>query len=249
MGRLDGRVVLISGAARGQGAATARRFVTEGARVVMGDILDDDGKQLADDLGESATYVHLDVRDADGWAAAVECGQGAYGRVDGLVNNAGVLGQGTVEGMPKQEFMHVVEVNQLGVFLGMQAAIPAMRAAGRGTIVNISSVDGLIGIPMLSAYCASKFAVVGMTRVAAMEVGVEHIRVNAVCPGVVRTDMISGLPKRVAAALEEQIPLRRFGQPEEIVALTLFLTSDESSYCTGGSFVADGGWTAGELTP
>jgi 3alpha(or 20beta)-hydroxysteroid dehydrogenase len=249
MGQLAGRVIIISGAARGQGAAAARRFAAEGARVIIGDIRDDEGKQVAGELADRGTYIHLDVRDPAGWAAAVQHGQAAYGRVDGLVNNAGVLAMGTVEQMPEQEFMQVVAVNQLGVFLGMQAVIPALRAAGGGTIVNIASVDGLIGVPMLSAYCASKFAVVGLTRVAAIELGPDRIRVNAICPGVVRTDMVSGLPQRVEDALLDQTPLRRFGEPGEIAALALFLTGHESSYCTGGSFVADGGWTAGEITP
>jgi 3alpha(or 20beta)-hydroxysteroid dehydrogenase len=249
MGALAGRVILISGAARGQGAAAARRFAAEGARVIIGDILDDEGKQLAGELGDEASYVHLDVRESADWAAAVRHGQVAYGRLDGLVNNAGVLGQGPVDRMSEQEFMRVVAVNQLGVFLGTQAVIPALRAARGGTIVNVASVDGLIGVPMLSAYCASKFAVVGMTRVAAIELGPDNIRVNAICPGVVATAMISGLPQRVEDALLDQIPLRRFGEPAEIAALALFLTSPESSYCTGGSFVADGGWTAGEIIP
>ncbi|SEB30831.1 3alpha(or 20beta)-hydroxysteroid dehydrogenase [Streptomyces misionensis] len=249
MGKLDGRVALISGGARGQGAAMARVFTAEGARVVIGDVLDDQGRKVAAELGDAARYVHLDVRDADQWAAAVAAAREAFGRLDALVNNAGVVEIGTVDEMPADAFMRVVEVNQLGVFLGTQAAVPALREAGGGTVVNISSVDGLIGLKYLSAYCASKFAVVGMTRVAAMELGPDGIRVNAVCPGVIRTDMTKDLHEMQVKWLHRTLPLRRFGEADETASVALFLTSDDSSYVTGTEVVVDGGWIAGHLTP
>ncbi|WP_399930750.1 SDR family NAD(P)-dependent oxidoreductase [Streptomyces kanamyceticus] len=249
MGKLDGRVALITGAARGQGAAAARAFVTEGARVVLTDLLDEEGERLADELGDAAAYVHLDVRDADQWADAVARTRATFGRLDALLNNAGVVDIGTVAEMPAADFMKVVEVNQLGVFLGMQAVVPALREAGGGTIVNVSSIDGLIGLKYLSAYCASKFAVVGMTKVAAMELGPDGIRVNAICPGVIRTEMTKDLHEMQDKWLHRTLPLRRFGEADETASVALFLTADDSSYVTGTEVVVDGGWTAGHLTP
>ncbi|GGZ81464.1 glucose 1-dehydrogenase [Streptomyces echinoruber] len=249
MGKLDGRVALITGGARGQGAAAARAFVAEGARVVLGDILDDTGKRLADELGDAATYVHLDVRRPEDWTAAVAAARTTYGKLDALVNNAGVVDVGSVEEMTPEAFMEVVEVNQLGVFLGMRAVVPALREAGGGSIVNISSVDGLMGLKYLSAYCASKFAVVGMTKVAAMELGPDGIRVNAVCPGVIRTEMTKDLHEMQVKWLHRTLPLRRFGRADETASVVLFLTCDDSSYVTGTEVVVDGGWIAGHLTP
>lgn len=249
MGKLDGRVVLITGGARGQGAAAARAFVAEGARVVLSDILDGEGRRLADELGDAAHYVHLDVGDADGWAAAVAEARTTFGRLDGLLNNAGVVDIGTVEEMSAADFMKVVEVNQLGVFLGMQAVVPALREAGGGTIVNVSSIEGLIGLKYQSAYCASKFAVVGMTKVAAMELGPDGIRVNAVCPGVIRTEMTKDLHEMQDKWLHRTLPLRRLGNADETASVSLFLTADDSSYVTGTEVVVDGGWLAGHLTP
>ncbi len=245
MGVLEDRVVLVSGAARGQGEAMARRFVAEGAQVVLGDIRDDEGKAVADELGEQATYVHLDVRLEEHWADAVRVAQQRYGKLDGLVNNAGILHTATLEQTTAADFMEVVEVNQLGVFLGMKVAIPALRAAGRGTIVNVSSIDGRTGMRSVGAYCASKYAVVGLTKVAAMELGGAGIRVNAMCPGVIQTPMLPDYPPPLVEYIKEKIPLHRFGTAAESAALALFLTSEESSYCTGGEFVFDGGWTAG----
>lgn len=249
MGKLDGRVVLISGAAQGQGAEHARLLLAEGAAVVLGDLRDDEGKQLADELGERARYVHLDVREPDDWAAAVRVAVDAFGKLDGLVNNAGVLSIGYAAELPVDQFRHTVDVNQLGTFLGMQAVVPAFRAAGGGTIVNISSTAGLLGDRGLIAYAASKFAVNGMTRVAAMELGVDNIRVNSVCPGVIQSDMTAGFRADIMASLAAQLPLRRFGAPHEVSNLVVFLTSDESSYITGAELVVDGGRLAGILPP
>lgn len=194
LGRLDGKVALISGAARGQGEAEARAFVREGARVVLGDVLDDLGLRVADELGRAATYVHLDVTRPDHWAAAVHTATSAFDQLDVLVNNAGILRVGTIEQMPLEEYLQVVRVNQVGCFLGMQAAIPALRAAGGGSIVNTSSTSGLSGMAGTGPYAASKFAVRGMTKTASIELGPDNIRVNSVHPGGIDTPMTAAPP-------------------------------------------------------
>jgi 3alpha(or 20beta)-hydroxysteroid dehydrogenase len=247
------RVILITGAAGGLGAAQARRLVADGARVVLADIAEAEVKVLAEELdtdgGTRAVAVALDVRDPDQWAAAVERAQAEFGRLDGLVNNAGVLGIGTVADMPVEEFRSVVEVNQTGVFLGIQAVVPALRAAGGGTIVNISSIDGMIGFKYLSAYCASKAAVLAISKTAAMELGPDGIRVNSVCPGVIETPMTDGLDANVSKWLHRTLPLRRLGTPPEVAAVVAFLSSPDSSYVTGAEIVTDGGLLAGFLIP
>ena len=244
-GRLDGKVALISGGARGQGAASARAFAREGAKVVVGDILDDDGKLLAVEIGDAAHYVHLDVTREDDWAGAVEEAQRMFGRLDVLLNNAGILKFAKLTEMTPEEYMTVVNVNQTGVFLGMRAVTPAMRTAGGGSIINVSSVEGLRGSPGLIAYVASKFAVRGMTKAAAVELGRDGIRVNSIHPGIVDTPMTRGvgLEGMDIDALFSSIPLRRAGVPEDIVAMAVFLASDDAAYCTGAEFVVDGGAT------
>jgi 3alpha(or 20beta)-hydroxysteroid dehydrogenase len=251
MGRLDGKVALISGAARGQGEAEARLFVAEGARVVLGDVLDDLGKHVAADLGDDAVYCHLDVTDPADWGAAVGAALSTFGRLDVLINNAGILRLGLIEDMPLDEFLAVVQVNQVGCWLGMKAAAPALKAAGGGAIVNTSSTSGLIGMPGLSAYTASKFAVRGMTKCAAMELGHFNIRVNSVHPGGIDTEMTRG-PEFAhidsATAYAGQ-PIPRIGHADEVARVMLFLASDDASYCTGGEYVVDGGFTAGPQLP
>jgi 3alpha(or 20beta)-hydroxysteroid dehydrogenase len=246
-GRLEGKSALVTGAARGQGAATARRFVAEGARVVIADVRDEEGKALADELGGeyggAARYLHLDVTSEDDWAAALPAGE----TLDVLVNNAGVLYFGLLADTSLADYQRVIGVNQVGTFLGMRAAVPAMRAAGGGSIVNVSSVEGLAAAPLLTAYTASKFAIRGMTKVAAVELGQYGIRVNSVHPGMIDTDMIKDAVGGVELDLSRitrRVPLRRTGRPQEIADLVVFLASDESSYCTGAEFVADGGATA-----
>jgi len=245
-GRLDGKVALISGGARGQGAAAARAFTREGAKVVIGDILDEDGKQLAEEIGEDALYFRLDVTREDDWAGAVEEGERLFGRIDVLLNNAGILKFAKLADMTLEEYMQVVNVNQTGVFLGMRAVVAAMKKAGGGSIINVSSVEGLRGSPGLVAYVASKFAVRGMTKAAAVELGRDGIRVNSIHPGIVDTPMTRGvgLAGMDLDALFSSIPLRRAGVPEDIVAMAIFLASDDSAYCTGAEFVVDGGATA-----
>ncbi|SHM61408.1 glucose 1-dehydrogenase [Cryptosporangium aurantiacum] len=244
--RLDGKIALITGAARGQGAAAARRFVAEGAQVLLTDVLDEDGAKLAAELGESAAYTSLDVAEEDAWAAAADLVKERYGRLDVLVNNAGLLHFSALADTSLAEYERVIRINQFGTFLGMRTAIPLMRPGG-GSIVNVSSVEGLGGMPLLVAYSASKFAIRGMTKVAAMELGREGIRVNSVHPGAVDTPMVSnalgGVPIEMAP-IGKKVALGRVGNPDEIANMVLFLASDESSYCTGGEFVVDGGATS-----
>ncbi|MEB3370626.1 glucose 1-dehydrogenase [Saccharopolyspora mangrovi] len=246
MGRLAGKVALVTGAARGQGAAIARGFVAEGASVVIGDILDAPGKELADELGESASYVHLDVSDEHDWTAAVDRATERFGRLDVLVNNAGVLMFSALEDTSLADYERIVRVNQFGTFLGMRAATPALTSAGGGSIVNFSSVEGIGGMPQLVAYTASKFAIRGMTKAAATELGPRNIRVNSVHPGMFDTGMTRQFTGEGTdlTPIGEMVPLGRIGQPEDIVGLVVFLASEESTYCTGAEFVADGGATA-----
>ncbi|MCX4771849.1 glucose 1-dehydrogenase [Streptomyces sp. NBC_01260] len=257
MGKLDGRTVLISGAARGQGEQEARLFAAEGARVVIADVLDEQGEALAKELGEeTALFVHLDVSQEADWQAAVAAAKGAFGRIDGLVNNAGILRFNELVTTPLEEFQQVVQVNQVGAFLGIKTVAPEIEAAGGGTIVNTASYTGLTGMAFVGAYAATKHAVLGLTKVAAVELAAKGIRVNAVCPGAVDTAMTnpaaldpSADPEESKAAVDQLyrklVPLGRIGRPEEVAALALFLTSDDSSYITGQPFVIDGGWLAG----
>ncbi|MHA4776918.1 SDR family NAD(P)-dependent oxidoreductase [Streptomyces sp. MSC1_001] len=249
MGKLDGRVVLVTGAARGQGEQEARLFAAEGARVVLADVRDDAGEALAGELGEKrAVYVHLDVtREAD-WTAAVGAAKERFGKIDGLVNNAGVLRFNELLATPLEEFQAVVSVNQTGCFLGIRTVAPEIAAAGGGTIVNTASYTGLTGMAGVGAYAASKHAVLGLTRVAALELAARGIRVNAVCPGAIDTPMSNpgGVdPAATAELYRKLVPLGRIGRPEEVAALALFLTGEDSAYITGQPFVIDGGWLAG----
>ncbi|CAL9475436.1 SDR family NAD(P)-dependent oxidoreductase [Streptomyces sp. enrichment culture] len=252
MGKLDGRVVIVTGAARGQGEQEARLFREEGAEVVVTDVLDEQGEALAKEIG--ARYLHLDVGSESGWREAVAAVEGAYGRVDGLVNNAGVLRFNALVDTPLEEFMEVVRVNQVGCFLGVKTVGP--RLSEGGTIVNTASYTGLTGMAAVGAYAATKHAVLGLTRVAALELARRRIRVNAICPGAVDTPMSNPSrldpdadPEETARALDELyrrlVPLGRVGRPEEVARLALFLTSEDSSYITGQPFVIDGGWLAG----
>ncbi|MFE3327823.1 SDR family NAD(P)-dependent oxidoreductase [Streptomyces sp. NPDC059176] len=249
VGKLDGRVVLITGAARGQGEQEARLFAAEGARVVLADVLDDRGEALAKELGEGAAlYVHLDVGSEEGWAAAVAAAGDAFGRIDGLVNNAGILRFNELVSTPLEEFQQIIQVNQVGAFLGIKTVAPEIAAAGGGTIVNTASYTGLTGMPYVGAYAATKHAVLGLTRVAAMELAARKIRVNAVCPGAVDTPMSNpegADPGALDELYRKLVPLGRVGQPEEVARLALFLSCDDSSYVTGQPFVIDGGWLAG----
>jgi 3alpha(or 20beta)-hydroxysteroid dehydrogenase len=247
MGALDGKVAIITGAARGQGAAAARLFVNEGARVVIGDVLDDIGKELAASLGDAALYRHLDVSSEDDWKRVVGEAVDTFGGVDILVNNAGILRFMGLAETSLEDYLRIVNVNQVGTFLGMREVAKPMMAAGRGSIVNISSVEGLAGMPYLTAYTSTKFAIRGMTKVAALELGPHGIRVNSVHPGMIVTDMVkdaAGGHEVDLSPAAKRIALRRMGESEDIAEVVLFLASDRSSYVTGAEVAADGGATA-----
>ena len=248
MGRLDGKVALITGGARGQGESAARLFVDEGARVVLGDVLDDVGRQVAESLGDAAVYRSHDVSREESWGEFVRAASDAFGRVDILLNNAGILHPAPIAEIRAEDYMRVIEVNQLGCLLGMKAVIPAMTEAGGGSIVNVSSVAGIDGVPGMVAYVSSKFAIRGMTKTAALELGRLGIRVNSVHPGGIDTPMAKTGEEEVDGGgdpLYSTLPIPRIGQPLEVARLSLYLASDESSYCTGAEFVIDGGQLAG----
>jgi 3alpha(or 20beta)-hydroxysteroid dehydrogenase len=245
MGRLDGKVAIISGGARGQGAAEAALFVAEGARVVIGDVLDAEGKETAATLGDAAAFVHLDVTDEDSWQGIVAETEARFGPAGVLVNNAGVLSFGRVDQIELAEFERLMRVNVHGVFLGIKSVAPSMRRAGGGSIVNISSTSGLQGLPFLGAYVASKWAVRGLTKTAAIDLGADGIRVNSVHPGGIDTPMIAG--SNDDAPFYRRLPVPRMGTSEEVARAVLFLASDESSYTTGAELAVDGGATCGDL--
>jgi 3alpha(or 20beta)-hydroxysteroid dehydrogenase len=248
MGRLDGKVALITGAARGQGAAEARLFVAEGARVVLGDVLDDEGELLAKELGEHATYRHQDVTLESDWEQIVAAAHSQFGRIDVLVNNAGVFRILGMTATSLDEYMRIVTINQVGPFLGMKAVTGAMIAQGSGSIVNISSVAGLTGSAGTIAYTASKFAVRGMTKVAAVELARFGVRVNSVHPGFIDTTMLrEALGLTEAANLDgaaARVPNGRLATVDDVARMVLYLASDDSAYSTGSEFVVDGGMTA-----
>lgn len=244
-GRLNGKVAIVTGGAQGQGEAIVRAFVAEGAKVVIADIADDLGKALATELGESAHFAHLDVSDEDNWTAVVAETATTFGPVTTLVNNAGILRFAELPTMSTGEYETLFRVNQLGCFLGMRTVAPVMTEAGGGSIMNTSSIEGLGGMPTLVAYTGTKFAIRGMSKAAAMELGPKGIRVNSVHPGMIRTPMIEGHVGGDAGYdfVGQKIPLRRVGLPEDLAGVYVFLASDESSYATGGEFVVDGGVT------
>jgi len=247
--RLDGKVALVSGAARGQGAAEARLFVQEGGRVVLGDVLDEEGKAVAEELGEAACYLRLDVTSEPDWNAAVDAAIEQFGGLHTLVSNAGIspAPKPIVDTAP-DEYRRVIEVNQIGMFLGVRAAAPAIAAAGGGSIILVSSVNGFVGAGGIAGYVSSKFAVRGLAKVAALELGRQAIRVNSVHPGPIDTAMVhpdswGGYDMR--PALAQAVPLGRIGRPDEVAELVCYLASDASAYCTGAEFVIDGGFLAG----
>ena len=245
-GRLEGKVVIITGAARGQGAAEARLFAAEGARVVLGDVLHAEGRAVADSIGAAARYVHLDVTDEVDWAAAVELATGEFGRLDALVNNAGILHMAPLGECKRSDFERVLSVNLTGPLLGIQAVTEPMTASGGGSIVNVSSVSGFAAVAGQAAYASSKFGLRGLTKVAAVELGPRGIRVNSIHPGIIDTPMneAPGLSDVDWEGIVDNLPLPRQGKPEDIAKLALFLCCDDSAYSTGSEFVADGGLLA-----
>jgi 3alpha(or 20beta)-hydroxysteroid dehydrogenase len=237
MARVAGKVVLITGAARGMGAAHATALVAEGARVVIADVLDDPGRDVAENLGESAFFAHLDVADPADWDRAIAETVERFGRIDALVNNAGIVRLGPLRGSSLSDWQQVLDVNLTGAYLGMRAVIEPMIDAGGGSIVNISSVEGLAGSANLHSYVAAKFGLRGITKSAAVELARYNIRVNSIHPGLVHTPLSEGVTKEFM----EPIPMRRGAAPAEIANFVVFLVSDESSYATASEFVVDGG--------
>lgn len=247
-GRLEGKVALITGSARGQGEAEARRFAAEGAKVAITDLRDVLGEQLAAELGPDTFYQQLDVTREGDWDAAVAATVERFGKLDILVNNAGIGAFGTLEGLDLKAHHEMIDINLHGVYLGMRAAKAALAATGNGAIVNISSIDGIVGVLGMTSYAGSKFAVTGMTRSAAIELGPLGVRVNSIHPGVINSPMVQEAPPGTRARLNRLMdmqPIKRMGEPEEIASLALFLASDEASYITGAQFVIDGGHLAG----
>ena len=247
MGRLDGKVALITGGARGQGAAEARLFASEGAQVMIGDVLDADGEVTAKDIGDAAAYMHHDVTSEADWEAIVAATVERFGKLDVLVNNAGVFLVLPMAMTDRAAYERVIQINQVGTFLGMKAVTAPMVSANSGSIINISSVAGLVGSAGTIAYTASKFAVRGMTKVAAAELSPFGVRVNSIHPGIVDTPMLSELTQYgpdVMDALRNRIPVGKEMGAEEIANMALFLASDDSTHCTGAEFVVDGGMTA-----
>ncbi|AOL24290.1 3-ketoacyl-(acyl-carrier-protein) reductase FabG [Erythrobacter litoralis] len=238
------RTILITGGARGIGAASARLLAEKGARVLVTDILDGEGESLAAQIGERAAYHRLDVSSEQGWADAIARCEDLFGRIDGLFNNAGILAHGSVTECSPEEFRRVVEINLTGIFLGIRAAAPALRRAGGGTIVNTSSIAGMQGYARLCAYVASKWAIRGLTKSAALDLAGDGIRVVSLHPGPIRTPMTEDMPEKVAA----NQPIARFGEAEEVARMVRFLFS-EASYSTGCEFVIDGGALAGTCLP
>jgi 3alpha(or 20beta)-hydroxysteroid dehydrogenase len=247
MQRLAGKVAIVTGGAKGMGAATVRLFVENGAKVVIGDVAEAEGQALADELGEAAVFCKMDVTDEQAWATAVSRAQ-QFGPLNVLVNNAAILHMASIVDTTPEDYMRVVKINQLSVFLGIRAVIEPMKAAGCGSIINVSSIDGLHSAPGLSAYSSTKWALRGLTRNAAIELGQYGIRVNTVHPGGIFTEMGGkGLisEEDMNKGIYAEFPIPRVGQPEEVANVTLFLATDEATYSTGSEFVADGGWFAG----
>jgi 3alpha(or 20beta)-hydroxysteroid dehydrogenase len=240
MALLGGKIALVSGGAMGMGASHARAIVSHGGQVVIGDVADDAGEALARELGSNSVYVHLDVTCQSDWRAAVDLAKARFGGLNVLVNNAGIIRLGALGEFTESQFREIMDVNLTGVFLGMSAAVETLKACAPSSIVNISSIAGLQGGAGFHGYCASKWAVRGLTRSAALELGPAGVRVNAVMPGAIRTPMTENLPD---AILDNSFG--RFGQPEEVTNMVVYLASDLSSFSNGADFVVDGGQLAG----
>ena len=243
MARLQDKVIIITGAAQGMGETHARLCIAEGAKVVLTDINSEKGDALAKELGANAIFIKHDVTSEENWAHVVKATQDKFGQIDVLVNNAGITTSKSILDTSLEDYRKIIEINQVSVFLGMKAVIPAMKAAKQGSIINISSINGLVGGAI--GYTDSKFAVRGMTKAVALECASYGIRVNSIHPGVIATPMImQGDTKDVVEAFAKSIPMKRVAQPEEVSGMVVFLASDDSSYSTGSEFIADGGLTA-----
>ena len=251
MGRLSGKVAIVTGAARGMGEATARLFAAEGAKVALGDVMVDEGEAVAKDIGNAAFFQKLDVSSDDNWGTFVATVMDKFGAIDALINNAGLVHFTPIEHFNPDDADKILGVNTVGPMLGTKHVAPIMKEAGKGSIVNISSVDGLRGCNGLTLYTASKWALRGLTKSLAYELGTSGIRVNSVHPGGVNTPMgnARGLPSDQLAAAFCRVPLQRIGEPNEIANASLFLASDEASYISGAELAVDGGWGAGYFQP
>jgi 3alpha(or 20beta)-hydroxysteroid dehydrogenase len=247
--RLAGKVAIITGGARGQGEAEVRRFVAEGARVAIIDVLEEPGELLAKDLGDQAVFHHLDVSDAAGWDSAVTAVLSRWQRLDILINNAGIGVAAPVDELPLDAHDRMLQVNLNGVYFGIRAATRPMKAQHSGSIVNVSSIAGLSGQHGMSSYSASKFAVTGMTRSLAPELGPFGIRINSVHPGIIDTPMAPPEAKPHLQRIVGMQPIPRLGRPEEVASVVLFVASDEASYMTGTQILVDGGHLAGPFRP
>ena len=242
MAKLDGRVALVTGGARGMGEAHARALAAEGARVVIGDVLEAEGAAVADELGDGARFAALDVTDEGSWRAAVSFAEDAFGPISVLVNNAGVLAVAPIAELAIEEWRRVLDTNLTGAFLGMKTVHPSMRRAGGGAIVNVSSMAAYIAVAPASAYTASKWGLRGLTKAAAIEFGPDSIRVNSLHPGMIMTPMIEGAADE--ATQSARYPIPRFGRSEEVAATMLHIVCD-ATYSTGSEFCVDGGILAG----
>ena len=245
MGKLDNKVAIITGASQGMGASHAKLFIKEGAKVVITDVKEDKGTELAKELGDNAMFAKQDVTSEDDWKNVIDQTVKKFGKLDILVNNAGITFAKPISDLTVDDYMKIVKVNQVSVFLGMKYASAEMKKNGHGSIVNISSIAGLVGTPNSIGYTDSKYAVRGMTKAAALEFAPYGIRVNSVHPGAIDTPMVH--QDNIGSAVDEfisAIPLKRIGNPEEVSKMVLFVASDDSSYSTGSEFVVDGGSTA-----
>lgn len=239
---LNGAVAIVTGAARGMGAEHVRGLVTAGAKVVATDVLDDEGRVLADELGESVMYRHLDVTDPEAWQRIVAEAEATWGPISVLVNNAGIVMFGPIDSLSPNDWQRTIDINLTGVYLGMHFVVPSMKRANGGAIVNISSTAGMQGYANLGAYVASKWGVRGLTKSAAIELGPSNIRVNSIHPGPIRTPMTDGLSLETLASQ----PIARIGEPEEVTAMLMFILQ-EATYSTGHEFVIDGGTIIGQV--
>jgi len=248
MKRFEKRTVIVTGGARGMGASHTRGFIAEGANVVIADVADQEGRRLADELGDRAVFSRLDVTSEADWAATVRAAESAFGPVSVLINNAGVVHFAPIAETERTDWSRVIEVNLTGTYLGIRATASSLRKAGRGAIVNISSAAGMSGVYGAGAYVASKWGVRGLTKTAALELARDNIRVNSVHPGATRTTMTAQPDvEAVATASVRGLAIPRIAQPEELTRLVLFLASDEASFSTGSEFIADGGSLLGPV--
>lgn len=251
MGKLDGRIAIITGAARGQGLATAQLFAAEGARVVLADVLDGEGREGAAAIGDKAAFEHLDVSSEDEWTGLVARTTARWGAPDILINNAGIVHPVSILDLKFEDFERVLRINLIGAWLGIKTTAPGMIAKGKGAIVNICSSSGLIGMNGLAAYMSSKWALRGLSKNAAMELGWRGVRVNAVFPGGINTQMGNITNEKVEELNKYYVgqTIQRIGEPDEVARVSLFLASDDSSYMAGAELAVDGGQTLGAFTP